>query len=508
MAAGATYKQCGCRDQSGRRLGQKCPRLRRGDGAWSHGHGRWYYQLELPSHPDGTRRTPLRRGGFGSQKAAQRELDQARELLAIPPEGDQDARRRIADLITRCVKTDGCLPEPGMVRRLARTGRELDQPPAVEEWLEEWLAAAKNLRPGTVRSYAAHIRLYYQPHIGHIRIDRLRVAHVASVFDAIDEANDAITEALASGDPARAASAKNKRIVGAATKQRIRATLRSAITTYTKQHPGVLDINPAGLVDLPVGRRPRPLVWTAERTRAWQHDFDTRLAAARASSGGRRVDPVAVYIGTPRPSPVMVWTPAQTAEFLRHARGQRLYALYHLIAFRGLRRGEACGLRRADTDLDTAIATIRWQITQLGWETSHGAPKSEAGERHVALDARTVAVLGAHRRRQDAERAAADDRWAEWVFEFTTETGEPLHPASVTDQFEQLAYQAGLPPIRLHDLRHFAATLHLAAGVDIKIVQDLLGHSSRAITSDTYTTVLPDVARAAAEAAAALMPVM
>jgi integrase len=117
-------------------------------------------------------------------------------------------------------------------------------------------------------------------------------------------------------------------------------------------------------------------------------------------------------------------------------------------------------------------------------------------------------VLGAHRRRQDAERAAADDRWAEWVFEFTTETGEPLHPASVTDQFEQLAYQAGLPPIRLHDLRHFAATLHLAAGVDIKIVQDLLGHSSRAITSDTYTTVLPDVARAAAEAAAALMPVM
>ncbi len=76
----------------------------------------------------------------------------------------------------------------------------------------------------------------------------------------------------------------------------------------------------------------------------------------------------------------------------------------------------------------------------------------------------------------------------------------------MTGQFEQLAYLAGLPPIRLHDLRHFAATLHLAAGVDIKIVQDLLGHSSRAITSDTYTTVLPDVARAAAEAAAALIP--
>lgn len=84
-----------------------------------------------------------------------------------------------------------------------------------------------------------------------------------------------------------------------------------------------------------------------------------------------------------------------------------------------------------------------------------------------------------HRRRQNQECAAAGDRWARSGFEFTTETGEALHPAFVTSQFEQLAYQAGLPPIRLHDLRHFAATLHLAAGVDIKIVQDLLGHSSR-----------------------------
>src|SRR5216684_4871689 len=104
MAAGTTNKQCGCRDEAGRRLGQKCPRLRRSDGAWSRDHGRWYYQLELPPQPDGTRRTPLRRGGFASQKDAQRELNQARELLAIPAEGDNDARRRIADLITRCLR--------------------------------------------------------------------------------------------------------------------------------------------------------------------------------------------------------------------------------------------------------------------------------------------------------------------------------------------------------------------------------------------------------------------
>jgi hypothetical protein len=90
-------------------------------------------------------------------------------------------------------------------------------PPLTGEWLEEWLAAAKNLLPGTVRSYAAHIRLYCRPHIGQIRIDRLRVADVASVLDAIDEINDAIIEARASGDTALPATVRGRGVVGAAT---------------------------------------------------------------------------------------------------------------------------------------------------------------------------------------------------------------------------------------------------------------------------------------------------
>ena len=65
--------------------------------------------------------------------------------------------------------------------------------------------------------------------------------------------------------------------------------------------------------------------------------------------------------------------------------------------------------------------------------------------------------------------------------------------------FRRLSDQAGLPPVRLHDLRHGAATLALAAKVDLKVVQDMLGHSSIVLTADTYTSVLPDVARKAAE---------
>ncbi len=508
MATGITYKRCSCRDGSGKRLGQHCPELRRGNGTWSYRHGTWYYQLELPPNPDGTRRTPLRQGGYASQDDAAADLATARELLAIAAPSDLEGRQQIAGAIQQAVKATGKLPDPAAVRKATRLGLDPAVPQTtVGQWLDEWLTSKKNLRNGTRKTgYEPHIRLYYKPHIGHIRLHRLRVSDVASVFEAIDELNDLVHEARASGDPAIRAKVKGRRTVGPATKQRIRATLRSALSTYRKQNPGLLDVNVAALVDLPAGKRPKPLVWTGERVKAFEHDFAARLAAARQHAGGHRVDPLSIWISTPRPSPVMVWTPAQTGVFLTRARRHRLYALYHLIAYRGLRRGEACGLRRPDTDLDAALTSIRWQITQLGWATEQGTPKSDAGERQIALDTQTVAVLRAHRARQDTERDAAGDAWTGPGLEFTAETGQPLHPAAVTHTFEMIAYLAGLPPIRLHDLRHGAATIALAAGVDIKIVQETLGHSSRAITSDTYTSVLPEVARAAAETTAAMIP--
>jgi hypothetical protein len=88
---------------------------------------------------------------------------------------------------------------------------------------------------------------------------------------------------------------------------------------------------------------------------------------------------------------------------------------------------------------------------------------------------------------------------------FTRENGEPLHPASITDRFHELVTAVDLPPARLHDLRHGAASLMLAAGVDLKVVQETLGHSSLILTSDTYTSVYPAVAAAAADAAATIV---
>lgn len=504
MAEGSTYKKCSCRGGDGKRLGAKCPKLRRANGAWSASHGTWYYQLELPPKPDGTRRPPLRRGGFASSTDAQGQLDTARELLAIAAPGDSGTAGRVADAITGYLARERRLPDPDWVRKAVRGGHDPSvTPPTMGEWLPGWLAAKKGLGPGTVRSYAGHIRLYLVPHIGNIRIDWLRVPDIAAVFDAIEERNELIREARKSDNPRLRAAVKGQRLVGPATMQRIRATLRSAINSYMKQNPGILLANPAALIELPPGNRPKPLVWTSGRVRAWQEEFDKRLAAARAAGG--RFDPIDIWIATPRPSPVMVWTAEQTQVFLAAAADHRLFALWRLYATRGLRRGEGCGLRESDTDLIAAATTIRWQITQIGWETAQGKPKSEAGERQVALDSDNVAGMRAHRRRKAKERKAAGDAWVETEFEFTDELGNPLHPADVTAMFHMICYLAGLPPIRLHDLRHGAATLLLAAGYEMKVVQETLGLSSITIAADTYTSVLPQLAHRSAEAVADLI---
>jgi hypothetical protein len=88
---------------------------------------------------------------------------------------------------------------------------------------------------------------------------------------------------------------------------------------------------------------------------------------------------------------------------------------------------------------------------------------------------------------------------------FTNPVGQPLNPDYLTRRFNTMVTKSGLPPVRLHDLRHGAATLAHAAGADLKTVQEQLGHASIVLTADTYTSVLPELAHKAAEATAQLI---
>src|SRR4051794_33744100 len=172
-----------------------------------------------------------------------------------------------------------------------------------------------------------------------------------------------------------------------------------------------------------------------------------------------------------------------------------------IVARRGLRRGEAVHLRWADVHLEARQATVGDHLD----EEAAWSPKSESGNRTIALDALTVDVLRAQRDTQDAERRMWGEAWTDSGRVFTKEDGTQLNPDSVSQRFDRLVARHDLPPVRLHDLRHGAATLALTAGADIKVVSNELGHSSTQITQDLYTSVLPQVSQAAADAVAALL---
>ncbi|MFC5157292.1 tyrosine recombinase XerC [Nonomuraea angiospora] len=390
------------------------------------------------------------------------------------------------------------------MQEYADTRQDLNRNVTVEEWLAEFLKRKRAIEPTTRRSYESHVRLYLTPYLGNIRLDQLRVSDIAGMFDAIEEFNDTVATERASGDPARVLAVRYRRPVGPTSMHRIRATLRHALNMAIRQDR-LLDFNPASVVELPAIDRPKPVVWTEEKVMQWRKDHAAHLNLLHRAGESRRADPIAAYISAPRPSSVMVWTAEQTKTFQAHARKDRLFVLYRLIATRGLRRGESVGLRKVDVNYATCRIGIHWQITQLGWDPIQDVPKTDASDREIAVDAETLTLLKEHDKCQRRERQAAGEDWAESGFVFTDEIGRPLHPQHVTDRFCGICYQAGLPPIRLHDLRHGAATAMLAAGVDIKIVQETLGHTTSAFTRDTYTSVYPEAAAAAAEATAAFL---
>jgi len=126
-------------------------------------------------------------------------------------------------------------------------------------------------------------------------------------------------------------------------------------------------------------------------------------------------------------------------------------------------------------------------------------PKTRSGRRKIVLPEKVLEVMRMHRERQDQERIKADAKWSEHGLVFCNRRGGFIIGEHMAKTFHRFLVKAGLPYMRFHDLRHSMATILLAAGVHPKIVQERLGHSTIAITMDTYSHVLPsmqqDVAR-------------
>jgi integrase len=298
---------------------------------------------------------------------------------------------------------------------------------------EEWLPAVcpPNLRESTWSSYKGELERHVIPRLGGIALQRLNAVHLNKLY----------AELLASGriDGNGGLSPRTVRY--------IHTVLRKAFKDAVRW--GRLERNVADLADPP--RR-----------------------AGQAASRHMRT-----------------WSWDDLSRFLGHIRGDRLYAAWHLASMTGLRRGEVLGLRWADVDLTRGRLAVRQTYVSIDGVAQFSEPKTPRSRRTVDLDPETVEVLTSWQVQQEAERDAWGSAWRDHDLVFTREDGSPIDPDNFSKRFGRHAAAAGVPVIRLHDLRHTHASMLLASDVNPKVASERLGHHSTSFTLDVYSHVIP-----------------
>lgn len=302
----------------------------------------------------------------------------------------------------------------------------------------EWLPAMKpNLREATWAGYRRTLEDYALPHVGHVPLQQLNAVHLNRLY----------TRLLTSG------RADGRGGLSPRTVRYVHTLIRKSLADGARW--GRVERNVADLADPP------------------RAEVDT--------------------------SGIRTWTAQQLGRFLAHVRDERLYPAWVVFATTGMRRGEVLGLRWIDVDLDGARISVRQTLVMVDTEARYSQPKTKRSRRTVDLDEQTVAVLRAWQTRQRAEREQWREAWQDTGLVFTREDGSPIYPDGWTGTFERHVREAGLPKVRLHDLRHTHASLLLASGVNPKVVSERLGHHSTAFTLDTYAHVIPGMQRRAAQ---------
>ena len=328
------------------------------------------------------------------------------------------------------------------------------QKQTVEQFLQNWLASIKSdIAPSTFVSYENTVRLHLIPFIGARRLSDLGAAHVQRLKDEL------IQGVVKSGPgvtlPVEGSPAPEPRHLSSSTVRYCLKVLRMAL-----DHACKLDLVPrnvAVLVDFPKVEHAEIEPFTAE----------------------------------------------QAMRFIEAAKGHRLGALFSVATAIGLRKGEALGLKWSAIDFEhgTLAVRIALQRVKMPGEKKGSLllkePKQKS-KRTINLPRVCASALLEHRTIQDQERLLAGSRWQEADYVFTTGIGTPMEPRNLERAYRQILAIAGLHHIRIHDLRHTAATLLLTQGVHARVVMELLGHSQIAITLNTYSHVVPALMKDAA----------
>lgn len=325
-------------------------------------------------------------------------------------------------------------------------------------WLDVWLELIRpTVRPSTWASYEKNVRLHIKPRLGGVKLARLNAADLDRLYQDL-LAGGRATPARKDGKPR--ADADKGTGLSPRTVRYVSTILGRALKDAVRK--GLIPRSPALAADPP-------------------------KASASTSDTMR------------------TWTAEELGRFLAAVEDADLGPVFTFLALTGTRRGEALGLRWSDLDLDGATASIVQTVGKVAGRVLIGTTKTNAGKRVVALDKGLVTALRAQRKRQNEHRLLMGAGWQDHDLVFADVDGNPLHPERVSRVFRETVDDLGLPPIRLHDLRHTWATLALRAKVHPKVVQERLGHANVAITLGIYSHVAPTLHEEAAETVAALL---
>jgi integrase len=294
----------------------------------------------------------------------------------------------------------------------------------VAKYLTDWLGTVRSsVRPRTYESYELHVRHHVNPEIGNVRLSALRPDHVRGLL---------------------------KRKLDSGLSPQTVVHMRTVLNTALRQAIGdrLISWNPVSSVKRPKVQRRTHTVFTPEQARA----------------------------------------------FLVAAEEKRLGPAFAIGLSLGLRRGEVLGLRWRDIDLDASTLRVAQTIQRVRAKVAGTAgvlvsePKTEQSRRTLVLPAMLVPLLKRHRARQAQERLTAGADWNDALggLLFTTPRGRPIDPHDVQAEFKAMLAAANLPNMRLHDLRHAAATFLIAQGLPLRLVLEVLGHSTIALTANTY----------------------
>lgn len=201
------------------------------------------------------------------------------------------------------------------------------------------------------------------------------------------------------------------------------------------------------------------------------------------------------YVDAPglKPKEIKPLSEAEMRQVILAVQGDRLEALFVLALATDMREAEMLGLRWEDIDFERARVRIAMTLHLTSGVFTLEPPKSRSSMRTLPLPALALDALRSWRESQQSEEETVGDAWMDkWGLAFTTEVGLPIRYDWLIRHFRSLIIVKGVSgETRIHDLRHTFATLLLERGVPIKVVSELLGHSSIGITLAIYGHVTP-----------------